>query len=529
MGFVLRLVDPRKARIEVIVNRTAFCIAVCCVCLAGELQAQQNRNQEPTELSKPGPGQSSTESSIDRQYQEWVARLSPEQQAWELVLQAELGTFYLPRHKSDKVAGISNAWDFVEDDPALPRILLIGDSISRAYTLTVREKLAGRANVHRAPANCGPVSTGLAKLDVWLGDGQWDVIHFNFGIHNRNTPVDEYSQQLDQLVSRLKETEALLVWANTTPIPDDPANGMKNGSIVSLNAAAARIMAKHDVKIDDLYTAMAPQVDSLRLPNDVHYTEEGNALLGRCVSKYLLQLPELDVDQESREPGSTSQTVEKDKRHHSVSSPWGLKLGKPNDTDLPRVLLIGDSIMNGYRHQVASELSEEAIVDAWVTPHFQSEKLNGLLKDVLSGREYEVVHFNVGLHGWQEGRIKPADFKPLTRSFVEVIREKQPNAKLIWASSTPITVKDKPLELDPEATPRIVQHNRLAAEVMVAMGVPINDFYGLLVDKLHLARGDMYHWNRPAYKILGDKATRAIRTALAQQHRQEVLPSLSGN
>ena len=41
-----------------------------------------------------------------------------------------------------------------EDDPKLPRVLLIGDSISIGYTTGVRKELKGRANVHRIPG-CG--------------------------------------------------------------------------------------------------------------------------------------------------------------------------------------------------------------------------------------------------------------------------------------------------------------------------------------------------------------------------------------
>jgi hypothetical protein len=39
--------------------------------------------------------------------------------------------------------------DPINDDPALPRVLLIGDSISMGYTLPVRTALKGKANVHR--------------------------------------------------------------------------------------------------------------------------------------------------------------------------------------------------------------------------------------------------------------------------------------------------------------------------------------------------------------------------------------------
>src|SRR5882757_11342750 len=72
----------------------------------------------------------------------------------------------------------------ITDDPKLPRVLLIGDSISIGYTLDTRELLAGKANVHRIPTNGGPTTSGLANLDAWLGEGKWDVIHFNWGLHD---------------------------------------------------------------------------------------------------------------------------------------------------------------------------------------------------------------------------------------------------------------------------------------------------------------------------------------------------------
>ena len=62
----------------------------------------------------------------------------------------------------------------------------------------------------------------------------------------------------------------------------------------------------------------------------------------------------------------------------------------------------------------------------------------------------------------------------------------------------------------------IIEHNRMAAKVMAECGVPVNDFYGLLVDRLDLARGgkDKFHWNGPAYQILGDQCVEAVLKAL---------------
>jgi len=218
--------------------------------------------------------------------------LTPQQQAWERVLQSELDGFYFPIHKREKVAGKSNAWDFIQDDPNLPRVLLIGDSVSRAYTPTVREELEGKANVHRAPANCGPTATGLKKMDIWLGDENWDIIHFNFGIHDRFTSIADYTQRLEQIVKRMQQTGAVLVWASTTPIPDDPEKNNTAASIIERNAAAEKVMQKYGVAIDDLFTAMTPRLAELQNPNDVHFNGPGNEFLGKQVAMFLWsQLP----------------------------------------------------------------------------------------------------------------------------------------------------------------------------------------------------------------------------------------------
>ena len=224
------------------------------------------------------------DAAVDAKYAAWVAGLTPGEQAWERVLQQQLGSFYLPLHKRDKVAGKSTAWDFVKDDPKLPRVLLIGDSVSRGYTQPTRAALAGVANVHRAPANCGPTAAGVKNLEVWLGGGKWDVIHFNFGIHDRGTPAADYVNRLEAIVGRLEKTGAKLVWASTTPIPDNPAQKQTAWSIVEKNALAAEVMRKHGIPTDDLFAALTPRLAELQNPHDVHFTGAGYEFLGARVA-----------------------------------------------------------------------------------------------------------------------------------------------------------------------------------------------------------------------------------------------------
>ncbi len=276
--------------------RTAF--AVTCITTlfvsAAVLRAENSvpsAKGEPTNAAEAAAQQAAAqkkleaEKRVDEGYAAWVAKLSPEEQKWERILQENLGAFYLPIHKSDKVAGRSNAWDFVKDDPKLPRVLLIGDSVSRGYTQPARKALAGKANVHRAPANCGPTAAGIQKLDIWLGEGQWDVVHFNFGIHDRATPLADYQTRLESIIERLKKRAKRVVWASTTPIPEDPAKKQSAASIVERNTVAAELAKKHQLAVDDLFTAMTPHLAELQNPNDVHFNPAGYEFLGLRVAE----------------------------------------------------------------------------------------------------------------------------------------------------------------------------------------------------------------------------------------------------
>ena len=140
----------------------------------------------------------------------------------------------------------------VSDQPGLPRVLLIGDSISVGYTLPVRHALEGVANVHRVLKNSGPTTEGLEHLDEWLGKDQWDVIHFNFGLHDlrqlkpgqRQVPLDVYEGNLKRLVARLKQTGATLIWATTTPAPEGAAQ-RNPADVPRYNEIALRIMREN--------------------------------------------------------------------------------------------------------------------------------------------------------------------------------------------------------------------------------------------------------------------------------------------
>ncbi|HQL73964.1 MAG: hypothetical protein BWX88_03994 [Planctomycetes bacterium ADurb.Bin126] len=212
--------------------------------------------------------------------------------------------------------------------------------------------------------------------------------------------------------------------------------------------------------------------------------------------------------------------AEADKRLQADGKGWRLSKADVKDPSRPRVLLMGDSILNGYLKEVTAELDGKAYVDAWVNPYCQgSYRLHEMIAEVLAAHgPYDVIHFNMGLHGWQKGRIKEGQFTPLTRKLVETFRQNAPKARLIWASSTPVTVKNKPTELSQDINPVIIEHNRLAGEVMKEMDVPVNDLYALLAGRLELARGDQFHWKGPAYSILAKTIAASVIERLPARH-----------
>ncbi|MEO0417146.1 MAG: SGNH/GDSL hydrolase family protein [Verrucomicrobiota bacterium] len=200
----------------------------------------------------------------------------------------------------------------VEDDSSLPRVLLIGDSISIGYTTGVRELLKGKANVHRPLTNCGPTTKGVAEIDQWLQTGgkdkKWDVIHFNWGLHDlkymgpngenladpaaensaQQVSADAYAENLDLLVTQLKATGAKLIWRNTTPVPPG-AKGRMVGDSAKYNEVAAAVMEKHGIPTHDLFTVAKDRMDELMMKANVHFHKDGNKVLSKEVADRIVK------------------------------------------------------------------------------------------------------------------------------------------------------------------------------------------------------------------------------------------------
>lgn len=178
-------------------------------------------------------------------------------------------------------------------DPALPNVLLFGDSITRGYYPEVTKLLAGRANCYLFATSA---ASGDPRLIHQLDDYfammplKFAVIHFNNGMHGWKYTEAAYGSSLPQLVEalRAKSHGAKLVWATTTPVHAADSGGATNSRIDQRNAESLRTMQRFHIPIDDQHALMAAHDD---LHNgDVHYTEAGSAVQAKRVQQIIEKL-----------------------------------------------------------------------------------------------------------------------------------------------------------------------------------------------------------------------------------------------
>lgn len=208
---------------------------------------------------------------------------------------------YVPEEGSQELSKKHRKKHNAKLNPNLPNVLIIGDSISIGYTGHVRTQLGSVANVIHNPGNAEGTTLGRAKLQQWLGDTKWDVIHFNWGLHdlkhvtkagrNSNNPADPqqadlatYTANLKVLVKQLKATGAKLIFATTTPYPRGVRPLRLPEDAAKYNAAALKIMQANNIQVNDLYNLALPKLKAVQKPKNVHFKEAGSKLLADQVA-----------------------------------------------------------------------------------------------------------------------------------------------------------------------------------------------------------------------------------------------------
>jgi lysophospholipase L1-like esterase len=178
-----------------------------------------------------------------------------------------------------------------------------------------------------------------------------------------------------------------------------------------------------------------------------------------------------------------------------------------NRTRLPRVLLIGDSITQGYYPKVAERLEGKASVARLTTSKSVGDP--ALLAEValvLDQCRFDVVHFNNGLHGFG---YSEAEYRKCFPELVATIRKHAPKAKLVWATTTPMRRTDD-LTVVAEGTSRVKARNQIAEEFVSREGIAVDDLFGRVKDHPEFWSADGVHFNGKGIEVQAEQVARRI-------------------
>ncbi len=146
------------------------------------------------------------------------------------------------------------------------------------------------------------------RIYDWIGGGDWDVIYFNFGLHDlswadqnqaevvvgtegagQRVPLDQYEAQLQEIVGILRQTNATLIFATTTPVYDT-AGSRVAGAEIPYNKVAVEVMERNGVRVSDLHGFALATIRVNQLvggSDNIHFTPAGYEALSAAVVEAL--------------------------------------------------------------------------------------------------------------------------------------------------------------------------------------------------------------------------------------------------
>lgn len=176
-----------------------------------------------------------------------------------------------------------------------------------------------------------------------------------------------------------------------------------------------------------------------------------------------------------------------------------------------RILLVGDSITNGYQPAVNGIFKGEILANAWTTskaldnPYFL-EELDFVWRQ--NGYRYELIHFNNGLHGWHLGE---EEYEKLYERVIEYIMKMHPDTKIVLALSTPVCIPGPQMELDPEKNQQVLKRNEIVKKIGKKYRLSINDLYTAMLGEKEFRSEDGYHYNQKGIAYQGKIVSDFIR------------------
>lgn len=169
------------------------------------------------------------------------------------------------------------------------------------------------------------------------------------------------------------------------------------------------------------------------------------------------------------------------------------------------------SITRGYFGAVEKQLAGKASCARLTTSKCVSDAtFNDDLLLLLKQYKFSVIHFNNGLHGWGYTEEQYRDGLLKT---VAVLKENSNGAKLVWTTTTPVREKAD-LNTFSKQTDRVIERNRLAAEIVKEQGISTDDLFELVKGHPEWQSNDGVHFNGNGNEAMAKQVAESVLKVL---------------
>jgi alpha-L-fucosidase len=351
-----------------------------------------------------------------------------------------------------------------EEKSICKRAAVIGDSVVAGYLPNVQQLLANNVKVVYFPLSDDKVLHIDEFTKDILQQGPWDVVYISYGTDVFKTEggmiANDYYAFVEKLLTPFWQNHMNIIWSTTVPIPERTEK-YKWADVKAYNDMIKTLVNDRGADICDLYEYVRLRQDDMQVKEKAGLNKLGDQLVGEVVANKIMSALQQD------------------------------------NKDLPYVLILGDSICNGYYIPVRSALIGKANVYHGVTEFgrdFNWEKL--IQREVYDrqtklGKKFTVIHFNWGLHALKyvdndnkladakQGKqcVPPDEYRKELENLV--IELKKTGSMLIWASTTQTTEKDFWAIKGQEN-----EYNRVAEEIMKKHNIITDDLHSFIKDNM---------------------------------------------
>ena len=184
-------------------------------------------------------------------------------------------------------------WCEDTNDNTLPRVALIGDSITEGYFRLVHTALKGIANVDYLATSYSLKSNAYIEMvKAFVADSKYAVIHYNYGLHAYRVNETEYEEGCFSMLSHLNSLAKTVVATSTIVLREDlkTENADWKEKVRLRNEILLRIADELNLNVDNLNGISKELLGDFRMSDGVHFSEKGYEQLAKSVVESIMKV-----------------------------------------------------------------------------------------------------------------------------------------------------------------------------------------------------------------------------------------------